>query len=101
MTYFKREKPKFGLSLQRGTPDVPDDARYHLLVDGEIVYSTSVLASAEIEYEEVLAARSAPARDILAKERAHFAIESVRSDSFARRAASARKQGGRGGRGGV
>jgi hypothetical protein len=28
---------KYGLSVEKGTDRVPDDGRYHFLVDGEIV----------------------------------------------------------------
>ena len=48
------------------------------------------------------AEQKAKAREArLAAERAHYDMQAVRSDAFARRAANARKKGGRGGRGGV
>lgn len=96
-----KQNRSLGISIERGTARVPDDNRYHVIVDNEIVYSTKVLAAAEVYYEEQREARSEQARARLAAERAHYDMQAVRSDAFARRAANARKKGGRGGRGGV
>jgi hypothetical protein len=89
------------VSIEHGAENDPDDDRYHIVVDGEIVESTSVLALAEELYREQCEERAAPARERLAREMAHRDIQGVRADSYDRRAASGRKQGGRGGRGGV
>lgn len=43
----------------------------------------------------------ARARELRARECAHYTLQAVRSDAFERRAANARKTGGKGGRGGV
>src|SRR5262249_16174331 len=96
-----RARPKLGLSLERGTPGVPADDRYHVVVDGSVVHSTRVLTSAEIVFDELAEARSAEARRGREREQAHYTRQAVRSASSARRAAQARKTGGRGGRGGV
>lgn len=101
MSAFKKSKPRLGVSLEKGTPDVPDDGKYYVIVDGVVVCSTPVLALAEIEYAENVEARNKGARDLLAKEQAYYTMQALRSDSFARRASNARKKGGRGGRGGV
>lgn len=101
MTGVLRARPKLGLSLERGTPGVPADDRYHVVVDGAVVHSTRVLTSAEIVFDELAEARSAGARQRRAREQAHYTMQAVRSDSFARRTAQTRKSGGRGGRGGV
>jgi hypothetical protein len=85
------------VSIEQST----DDGNYHVVVDGLIVESTPVLALAEVIYQEQSEARAAPARELLAKEMAHRDIQAVRADSFDRRAATGRKRGGRGGRGGV
>lgn len=96
-----RARPKLGLSIEYGTPQVPVDGRYHVVVDGVVVHSTRVLTSAEVVFEELAEQRSIEARQRRDRERAHFTMQAVRSDSFARRAAHSRKTGGRGGRGGV
>ena len=76
-------------------------ARYDVIVDGEVVESTTVLALAEAVYREHCEERAAPARQRLAREMAHRDIQAVRADAFDRRSAASRKSGGRGGRGGV
>ncbi|GIJ50690.1 hypothetical protein Val02_75760 [Virgisporangium aliadipatigenens] len=90
-----RVKPKVGLSL------IEEDGQYHVVHDGAIVCTTRVLAAAEVEYDELLARLTAASRELRARENAHYNLQAVRSDSFGRRAAKARKTGGRGGRGGV
>src|SRR5215467_6174652 len=61
---------KYGLSVEKGTDRVPDDGRYHVLVDGEIVLSTPVEALALAEMEETKAARQAQGREMLQREMA-------------------------------
>lgn len=78
----------------------PDD-HFTVVVDGEEVLRTTVLSAAEIYFNEAVEDRLAATRELRARERAHYDLQAVRSDSFARRAASARKTGGKGGRGGV
>jgi len=90
-----RAKPKIGLSL------VEQDGQYNVVHAGEIVCSTRVLAAAEVEYDDLLARLTAGSRELRARENAHYTMQAVRSDAFDRRAAKARKTGGRGGRGGV
>jgi len=101
MTGVVKARPKLGLSIEHGTPSVPDDGRYHVVVDGVVFHSTKVLTSAEVVFDELAERRSAEARERRAREQAHYTMQAVRSDSFARRAAHHRKTGGRGGRGGV
>lgn len=96
-----RQNRSLRISLEKGTPQVPNDGQYHLIADGEVIESTPVLALAEILYQELAEERSAPARERLAREMAHRDIQAMRSESFERRAANERKTGGRGGRGGV
>lgn len=101
MGEYKKSKPKLGVSLEKETANVPSDGRYHLVIDGSIVFSTAVLTAAEIEYSEYVERRSQASREILSKEQDHYSMQAVRSDSFTRRSANAAKRGGRGGRGGV
>jgi hypothetical protein len=56
---YVRAADKYGLSVEKGTDRVPDDGKYHLLVDGEIVLSTTVeaLALAEMAAAILYAAR--------------------------------------------
>jgi hypothetical protein len=36
----KQGFPDLGLSLEKGTPDVPNDGQYHVLLNGEVVFSS-------------------------------------------------------------
>ena len=47
-----KSDPKHGVAIHRGTDEVPADGRYHVVVDGEITFSTRVEAAALIEFEE-------------------------------------------------
>src|SRR4051812_43773593 len=89
------------MSIERDTVDVPRDGRYHLVHAGDVIFSSRVLAAVEVEYEDLKETLTATARELRAKERAHYDMQGVRSDSYVRRSANARKKGGRGGRGGV
>ena len=62
---YVRAELKYGLSVEKGTDRVPEDGRYHLLADGEIVLSTTVEALALAELEEAKAARQAKGREML------------------------------------
>lgn len=101
MSEVVRQNKALRVRIERGTENVPADNQYHVVVDGQVVESTSVLALAEVVYHEQCDERAAPARERLAREMAHRDIQGVRADAFDRRAGQDRKRGGRGGRGGV
>lgn len=90
-----RENAKSGVRLVR-----QDDGRFVVLAGDEVLVETAVDTLATITYDEAVAERD-PAKELRARERAHYDMQAMRSESFARRAANARKTGGRGGRGGV
>jgi hypothetical protein len=87
---------KYGLSVEKGTDRVPDDGKYHLLVDGEIVLSTTVEALALAEMEEAKAARQAPGRELLQRERAVLDVAAFRASNYADKQSRDLKKGGRG-----
>jgi hypothetical protein len=101
MSEIIKQNRSLKVSIELSPPNVPASDKYHVIVNGEIVESTPVLALAEAVYWEQCQERSAPARERLAREMAHRDIQAVRADAFDRRASSSRKGGGRGGRGGV
>lgn len=92
--------PKYGVAIKRGTPDVPSDGRFHVLVDDVVVLSTAVEAAALIEYQEQRESRMADGRRILAAERSLRDAQSFRNDVLGEKAGKKAKQGGRG-KGGV
>lgn len=77
-----------------------DDGRHVVTAGGEVLVVTAVDTLAQMTYEEAVEERD-PARLRRERERAHYDMQAVRSEAFERRAANARKKGGRGGRGGV
>jgi hypothetical protein len=93
---YVRAALKYGLSVEKGTDRVPDDGRYHFLVDGEIVLSTTVEALALVEMEEAKAARQAPGRELLRRERATCDVSAFLAGSYAEKQSRNQKKGGRG-----
>lgn len=57
-TAYKQTNLKANISLERGTPTVPNDGRYHLIVDGQVKDSYKALKTGKDAYEKELAARN-------------------------------------------
>lgn len=95
MTEPLRRNDRTGIELRE------DGGKFVVLVDGDEVVRTGVLSSAEAEYAFQVEQRSEVARRTAENERNHYAMQAMRSESFARRAALGAKKGGKGGRGGV
>jgi hypothetical protein len=93
---YVRAELKYGLSVEKGTDRVPSDGQYHLLVDGEIVLSTSVEALALVEMEEVKAARQAKGRETLRREMAAFDVRAFQAEGHAEKERRDQRKGGRG-----
>ena len=104
---YRQAVPTLHLSLERGTDDVPDDGRFHVLRDGAVVYTSESQADALRQYRE-LRDRLLPAtekgvdvrrmmeREVAEQEANRFLAESRRA-----KRARALKKGGKGGSGGV
>ena len=69
--------------------------------DDKMLLRTRVESLARITYSEQSEVLGEAMSKTLRSERRHFDMQGARSESFARRAASAQKKGGKGGRGGV
>ena len=93
---YVRAAPKYGLSVEKGTDRVPDDGRYHFLVDDEIVMSTPVEALALAEMEEVKTTRQVRGRELLQREMAAFDVRSFRAANYANKQSRDQRKGGRG-----
>lgn len=109
---YRQRFPALALSLERGTEDVPDDGRYHLLVHGEVVESFARERPAVSAYEAMrkrLIAETGwtpesepPSRDeVLARLRAEWDVRAVQADASRSKRAKAVRKGGKGGAGGV
>lgn len=90
-----RENLKSGVRLVR-----LDTGKFAVLAGDEVLVETGVETLATLTYDEAVADRN-PAKEMRARERAHYEMQAVRSESFARRTEKSRKKGGKGGRGGV
>lgn len=55
---YKQTNLKANVSLERGTPAVPNDGKYHLIVDGQLKESYKALKTGKDAYEKELAARN-------------------------------------------
>jgi hypothetical protein len=93
---YVRAELKYGLSVEKGTDRVPTDGQYHLLVDGEIVLSTSVEALALVEMQEVKTARQAKGREMLQREMAAFDARAFQAAGHAEKQRRDQRKGGRG-----
>lgn len=108
---FKQEIPALGLSVERGTPDVPDDGRYHVVVSGDITLSSASQRKAvefyRSERDRLFAIHGRPAppqwdrEQWLKEERVNNDIRAMRSEWQSTVGANAKRKGGKGGRGGV
>ena len=96
MTGWQLADERHGLSVEKGTPNVPDDGRFHVLVDGAIHLSTRVEAAALAEFEDLKGERSAERDRRLQKLRGDTAYQLMRAQSWKDKGARDSKRGGRG-----
>ena len=102
---YERHHPRYDLSIEQGTPAVPNDDQYHVLVNGKIILSTRTFDFAKLIYEEQrealrLASGDPDPREIIRKETAKRDLKSLRAEGVAARERRNRG-GGPGGPGGV
>jgi hypothetical protein len=107
---FKQEVPRIGLSIEQGTGSVPDDGRYHVVVGGEVVYSSKARFPALSRYRSLrdnLLGKAGVERKVpdpeetRRRERQFYDFQAVMSESMRQRAMNAKRKGGKGGSGGV
>jgi hypothetical protein len=91
-----RESAALDLHLIHG-----DDDYFEVVHAGTVLQRTKVQALAEIIYQETHERVGEGFALLRQRERDHYTMQAVRSDSFARRSSKVQKKGGRGGRGGV
>ena len=107
MRPYRQAVPALGLSLERGTEDVPDDGRSHVVMHGAVVYTSVSEKDALQEYRRLRdhllppTSRSVDVRKILEKEVAEQEARRFLADSSRSKRAKALRKGGKGGSGGV
>jgi hypothetical protein len=107
---FKQQVPTIGLSLEQGTGAVPDDGRFHILIEGEIVFSCKARSTALSRYRELrdgllsesdVEQRVPDPAETRRREREFYDFQAVKYESQRERALNAKRKGGKGGSGGV
>ncbi len=109
---FRQSLPRIGLSIERGTPSVPDDGRYYVLLHGEQAFSSRSEKEALDEYRRLrrslleadsqeTSSRRWNIREALQKEAADRQARAFLAESSRRKRAKALRKGGPGGSGGV
>lgn len=105
---FRQAVPSLSLSLERATPSVPGDGRFHVVLEGTVIYSAESKKDALREYQAIrdrllppskkrtIDVKRALEREAAERQTLGFLAESAR----AKRAKALRK-GGKGGSGGV
>ena len=93
---WERTSSKYGVCIQRGTATVPDDDRFHVLVDGVEVLSTEVEAAAVAEFEDVIEQRRARRNELLREQRGDADFFAMRKATWADKSARDARKGGRG-----
>lgn len=102
---YEKRHPRYSLSIEQGTVNVPDDGQYHVVVSNQIVLSTRVFDLAKITFDEQreelrTAAGDPDPREILRRESGMRDVSALRSESSTHQAKKSRR-GGPGGSGGV
>jgi hypothetical protein len=107
---FRQEISKVGLSVEQGTASVPDNRRFYVLLEGEVIFDSPSKSAALARYRELRESllREAGIRPAAPdpeatkrREREFYEMQAVRADSYKRREKKAQEKGGKGGRGGV
>jgi hypothetical protein len=107
---FKQQIPAIGLSMEQGTSSVPDDGRFHVLVGGDIVFSSKGKPAALARYRDLrdgllkeggVEQLTPDPEETRRRERRFYDLQAVMSESRLQRAQKARRKGGKGGSGGV
>jgi hypothetical protein len=104
---YRQAVPALRLSLERGTEGVPDDGRFHVLRDGEVVYTSESQREALLLYRDLRdrllppIGKGVDVRRIIEREVAEQEANRFLADSRRAKRAKALKKGGKGGSGGV
>ena len=104
---YRQAVPTLNLSLERGTEEVPDDGRFHVVRDGAVVYTSQSQEDALRQYRDLrdqLLPRTETGVDvkrIIEREVAEHEANRFLADSRRSKRARALKKGGKGGSGGV
>jgi len=107
---FRQEVRAIGLSVEKGTSSVPNDGRFHVVVDGNVVFSSKAKSTALTRYRGLRAELLQKAgieqtqpdpEETRRRERQFYDFQAVMTESMRQRTINAKRKGGKGGSGGV
>jgi hypothetical protein len=107
---FKQQVPRVRLSIEQGTRSVPDDGRFHILIDSEIVFSSKTRSVALARYRQLrddllreagIEQQRPDPEETKRREREFYEFRAVMTESMRQRTLKAKRKGGKGGSGGV
>jgi hypothetical protein len=107
---FRQELRTIGLSIEQGTSSVPNDGRFHVVVDGNVVFSSKAKYIALTRYRSLrdellqragIEQRPPDPEETKRREREFYDLQAVVSESMRQRTINAKRKGGKGGSGGV
>ena len=107
---FKQQVPRVRLSIEQGTGSVPDDGRFHILIDSEIVFSSKTKSVALARYRQLrdgllreagIEQQRPDPEETKRREREFYEFWAVMTESMRQRTLKAKRKGGKGGSGGV
>jgi hypothetical protein len=106
---YRQSIPKLGLSVERETPSVPDDGKFHVLLNGEDVFTSIKEKDAVKEYcrlkavlgVEMAKKTPADAKAALRREIEDRQMTAFMAESAQQKRSKAVRKGGKGGSGGV
>jgi hypothetical protein len=105
---YRESWPEGQVSLEQGTPAVPDDGRYHIVLEGQVVASYRYLQGALKAYKAKKTELGwTPSQRSMTKEQVANMLQDEATTRYQREASqdykarAVRDAGGKGGRGGV
>ena len=107
---FRQEVRTIGLSIEQGTGSVPNDGRFHVVLDGNVVFSSRARSVALTRYRSLrddllrkagIEQRPPDPEETKRREREFYDLQGVMTESMRQRTINAKRKGGKGGSGGV
>ncbi len=103
---FRQEVRTIGLSIEQDTSSVPNDGRFHVVVDGIVVFSSKTKAAALTRYRSLrddllqnagIEQRPPDPEETKRRERQFYELQAIMSQSMRQRTINAKRKGGKGG----
>lgn len=107
---FRQEVRTIGLSIEQGTDSVPNDGRFHVVLDSNVVFSSRAKSIALTRYRSLrddllrkagIEQRPPDPEETKRREREFYDLQGVMTESMRQRTINAKRKGGKGGSGGV